>query len=104
MARNRGKRAIQPEPLEAESRRRERAPIVRSRWTWPAKEAGLSPREGEMSGMIEQGLSNEEVAERCYLSPNSVKTYVSSACQEMDVSTRAQAVTWGIGNGIKLDR
>ncbi len=57
-----------------------------------------------MSGMIEQGLSNEEVAERCYLSPNSVKTYVSSACQEMDVSTRAQAVTWGIGNGIKLDR
>lgn len=57
-----------------------------------------------MSGMIEQGRSNEEVAERCYLSPNSVKTYVSSACQEMDVSTRAQAVTWGIGNGIKLDR
>ena len=57
-----------------------------------------------MSGLIEQGLFNEEVAERCYLSPNSAKTYVSSACQEMDVSTRAQAVTWGIGNCIKLDR
>lgn len=71
---------------------------------WPAKEAGLSPRESEMIGLIVQGLSNEQIAEQCYLSLNTVKTYVRSAYRKMGVTTRAQAVAWGIENGLKPDR
>lgn len=71
---------------------------------WPAKEAGLSHREAEVVSLIVQGLSNEQIAEQCYLSLNTVKTYVRSAYRKMDVATRAQAVAWGIENGLKPDR
>lgn len=70
---------------------------------WPAKEAGLSPREAEMIALIVQGLSNDQIAEWCYLSPNTVKTYIRSAYRKMGVTTRAQAVTWGIKSGLKPD-
>ena len=71
---------------------------------WPAKEAGLSHREAEVVSLIVQGLSNDQIAEQCYLSLNTVKTYVRSAYRKMDVTTRAQAVAWGIENGLKPDR
>ena len=44
------------------------------------------------------------IRDRCYLSPNTVKTYVRSAYRKMGVTTRAQAVAWGIENGLKPDR
>lgn len=71
---------------------------------WPAKEAGLSHREAEVVSLIVQGLSNDQIAEQCYLSLNTVKTYVRSAYRKMDVTTRAQAVAWGIENGLKPER
>jgi DNA-binding NarL/FixJ family response regulator len=71
---------------------------------WPAKEAGLSAREAEMVGLIVQGLSNQDIAERCYLSANTVKTYIRAAYRKMGVTTRARAVAWGIEHGLKPDR
>lgn len=71
---------------------------------WPAAEAGLSMRESQVIGLIVRGLSNEEIAAWCYLSPNTVKTYVRSAYRKMGVTTRAQAVAWGIENGLSPDR
>lgn len=71
---------------------------------WPAKETGLSPREAEVIGLIVQGLSNKDIAAQCYLSTNSVKTFIRSAYRKMGVSTRAQAVAWGIEHGLKPDR
>ena len=38
---------------------------------WPGREAGLSPREAEVIALITQGLSNQQIAERVYLSINS---------------------------------
>ncbi|MFN3600037.1 MAG: LuxR C-terminal-related transcriptional regulator [Dietzia sp.] len=71
---------------------------------WPAKDAGLSVREAEMIGLIVQGMSNQDIAERCYLSTNTVKTYIRAAYRKMGVNTRAQAVAWGIEHGLKPDR
>lgn len=71
---------------------------------WPAKETGLSTREAEVIGLIVQGLSNEEIAAQCYLSANTVKKYVRTAYRKMGVTTRAQAVAWGIDHGLKPDR
>lgn len=71
---------------------------------WPAKESGLSAREAEVVGLIVQGLSNEDIATSCYLSHNTVKTYIRSAYRKMGVTTRARAVAWGIAHGLEPDR
>lgn len=47
--------------------------------TWPGKEKGLSPRESETIVMIVQGLTNNDIAERSYVSINSVKSYIRTA-------------------------
>jgi len=66
---------------------------------WPGREVGLTAREAEVLALITQGLSNQEIADRSYLSINSVKTYIRSAYRKIDASTRSQAVAWGIQAG-----
>ncbi|MCD4527056.1 response regulator transcription factor [Nocardioides sp. cx-173] len=71
---------------------------------WPGVDHGLSVREAEVIALITQGLSNQEIADRCYLSINSVKTYVRTAYRKMEVTRRSQAVLWGIAHGFAPDR
>lgn len=71
---------------------------------WPGVDHGLSAREAEVVALITQGLSNQEIADRCYLSINSVKTYVRTAYRKMQVTRRSQAVLWGIAHGLAPDR
>ncbi|HTW17278.1 MAG TPA: response regulator transcription factor [Nocardioides sp.] len=71
---------------------------------WPGHEFGLTAREAEVIALITQGLSNQEIAERSYLSINSVKTYIRTAYRKMGVSRRAQAVGWGVRHGFEPDR
>ena len=70
---------------------------------WPGREAGLSPREAEVIALITQGLSNQEIADRAYLSINTVKTFIRSAYRKIDVTKRTQAVIWGVDNGFRPD-
>jgi DNA-binding NarL/FixJ family response regulator len=70
---------------------------------WPGRAAGLSSREAEIIALITQGLSNQDIADRAYLSINSVKTYIRSAYRKIQVTTRSQAVLWGVDNGFKPD-
>jgi DNA-binding NarL/FixJ family response regulator len=64
--------------------------------------AGLSPREGSVLGLVVAGLSNQQIADRLYLSINSVKTYIRSTYRKVGVSSRAQAVAWGIQHGFPV--
>ena len=70
---------------------------------YPGRQAGLTGREAEIIALITQGLSNQEIAERSYLSINSVKTYIRTAYRKMGVTRRSQAVLWGIKNGMQPD-
>ena len=70
---------------------------------WPGRAAGLSVRESEILALITQGLSNQEIADRSYLSINSVKTYIRTAYRKMGVERRSQAVLWGIKHGFEPD-
>jgi two-component system, NarL family, response regulator LiaR len=70
---------------------------------WPGREAGLSPREAEVLALITQGLSNDQIAKRVYLSINSIKTYIRSAYRKIGVTTRAQAAVWGMQHGFEPD-
>lgn len=71
---------------------------------WPGREFGLTHRESEMLVLITQGLSNRDIAMRCYLSMNTVKSYIRGAYRKIDVDTRARAVIWGMNHGMALDR
>ena len=70
---------------------------------WPGKDFGLSAREAEIIALITQGLSNQEIAQRSYLSINSVKTYIRTAYRKMGVASRSQAVLWGVRHGFQPD-
>ena len=52
----------------------------------------LSKRELELLGLIAQGLSNQDIAERLFLSPQTVKVHVRNIYSKLDVSSRTQAV------------
>ncbi|MCW2843214.1 MAG: regulatory protein LuxR [Nocardioides sp.] len=71
--------------------------------TWAALEHGLSDREADVLALIAQGLSNREIARRCCLSINSIKTYIRTAYRKIGVSRRAEAVRWGIEQGLEPD-
>jgi DNA-binding NarL/FixJ family response regulator len=66
---------------------------------WPGREHALSAREAEVLALIAQGLSNQEIADRAFLSINSVKTYIRSAYRKIGVERRTQAVLWATQNG-----
>ncbi|MGZ5416108.1 MAG: response regulator transcription factor [Nocardioides sp.] len=70
---------------------------------WPGRAVGLSPREAEVIALITQGLSNQQIADRAYLSINSVKTYIRQAYRKIGVQTRTSAVLWGMANGFQPD-
>lgn len=54
----------------------------------------LSQRERQMLVLIAAGLSNDEIAARCYLSINSVKTFVRAAYRKIGVERRVDAAMW----------
>jgi len=78
-------------------------PVITSQ-SWPGRDHGLTPRESEIIALVTSGLSNNEIAERTYLSINSVKSYIRSAYRTMDVVTRSQAMLWGIDHGMAPTR
>ena len=79
-------------------------PVEHAVGDWPGRDQGLTAREAEVIALITQGLSNQEIAERTYLSINSVKTYIRTAYRKIGVARRAQAVAWGMRNGFAPDR
>jgi DNA-binding NarL/FixJ family response regulator len=70
---------------------------------WPGRGEGLTDREAEILALITQGRSNAEVAAVTYLSPNTVKSYIRTIYRKIDVTSRTQAVLWGIRNGFAPD-
>ncbi len=65
----------------------------------PASPTMLTPREAEVVSLITQGFDNFSIAREACLSINSVKTYIRTAYRKMGVTTRSQAVLWGVRNG-----
>ena len=56
---------------------------------------GLTPRELEILGLIAQGLSTREMAERVGVSENTVKTHTSRVLDKLGARRRTQAVQLG---------
>jgi DNA-binding NarL/FixJ family response regulator len=71
---------------------------------WPGRAEGLSPREAEVIALITQGLSNDDIAAKTFLSINTIKSYIRSAYRKMGVTNRSNAVLWGTQHGFSPDR
>ncbi|TAE28889.1 MAG: DNA-binding response regulator [Cytophagales bacterium] len=52
----------------------------------------ISPRELDVLVQLARGLSNEEIAERLFVSTNTVKTHLANIYSKLDVKRRTQAV------------
>ena len=55
-------------------------------------ELGITPRELEVLQLIAQGLSNREIAERVFVSENTIKTHSSRLFEKLGAKRRTQAV------------
>ncbi len=70
---------------------------------WPGRAEGLTDRESEVLALITQGKTNPEIAPLTYLAPNTVKSYTRTIYRKLGVTSRVQAVLWGIEHGFSPD-
>ena len=59
------------------------------------RELQLTPRELQILGLIAEGLSNKEIAERVFVSENTVKTHASRVFDKLGARRRTEAVQLG---------
>ena len=57
-----------------------------------SKVVTLSPREHEIFTLLAEGLTGQAIAERLFLSPETVKTHIRNATTKLGAKTRVQAV------------
>ncbi len=55
--------------------------------------AGLTARQAEVLRLLDEGLSNTEIADRLFVSLRTVESHVSAVLDKLDVSTREEAVS-----------
>jgi DNA-binding NarL/FixJ family response regulator len=60
----------------------------------------LTDREREVVGLVGEGLSNDEIAERLFVSPATARTHVSRAMIKLGARDRAQLVVFAYQSGL----
>lgn len=64
------------------------------------RELGVTPREREILELIASGMSNREIAEKLFVSENTVKTHSSRLFDKLGAKRRTQAVQIGKDLGL----
>jgi DNA-binding NarL/FixJ family response regulator len=60
----------------------------------------LTDREREVMALVGHGLTNDEIAERLFVSPLTAKTHVNRAMMKLDARDRAQLVVLAFRSGL----
>ncbi|MFJ9903181.1 response regulator [Streptomyces sp. NPDC101152] len=66
----------------------------------PGRLATLTPREREVMTLVATGLSNDEIAERLFVAPVTVKTHANRAMAKLGARDRAQLVVIAYETGL----
>jgi DNA-binding CsgD family transcriptional regulator len=73
-----------------------RPSLVASRERWAGADVrvvdGLTRRESEILSWVARGKTNQEIAERLVVSPNTVRKHLENSFEKLGVHTRAEAV------------
>ena len=83
---HRGESVLDPKVTEAVLER------VRQARRGIASEGTLTEQEQEIVRLMAQGLTNKEIGQRLFLSPNTIKAHISEIMQRMGVKRRAEVV------------
>lgn len=62
----------------------------------------LTERELEVLGLVASGLSNQEIAERLFISPHTAKTHVNRIMAKLQAHDRAQLVILAYEHGLRV--
>jgi len=74
--------------------------LVRPAADSPRPSMGLTAREEEVVRLLARGLTNEEIAERAFISKATVKSHVSHILVKLGLSTRLEVVVWAYERGL----
>ncbi|MEU2334262.1 response regulator transcription factor [Streptomyces sp. NPDC006654] len=66
----------------------------------PKRLAALTPREHEVMTLVATGLSNDQIAERLFVAPVTVKTHANRAMAKLGARDRAQLVVIAYETGL----
>jgi NarL family two-component system response regulator LiaR len=88
-----GRPALAPEAAQA---------LIHISMQGPAVGADLTDREREVLGLMAEGLSNPEIANRLVISKGTVKFHASSIFSKLGVSSRTEAVALALQNHLIL--
>ena len=62
--------------------------------------AGLTARQAEVLQLLDEGLSNTEIADRLFVSSRTIENHVSAILGKLNSSTRREAVTRARAEGL----
>jgi DNA-binding CsgD family transcriptional regulator len=69
------------------------------RRAWPRGSGTLSARETEVLGLLAEGLSNDAIAERLFISPRTAEHHVGNILAKLGLRNRAEAAAYGVRHG-----
>jgi two-component system, NarL family, response regulator LiaR len=70
---------------------------------WPGQLHDLPEREAEVLALIAQGYDNDQIAERLYISVNTVKSRIRNLYRRMGFQNRVEAAVWAVKHGFEPD-
>jgi NarL family two-component system response regulator LiaR len=65
----------------------------------PMAEEPLTEREVEVLSLVAQGLTNQEIADRLFVSERTVRSHVSSVLRKLHLANRTQAALYALREG-----
>jgi DNA-binding NarL/FixJ family response regulator len=65
-----------------------------------AEDIGLTPREREILSLVAEGGTNRDVAQRLWVTEQTVKFHLANIFRKLDVTNRTQASRWAHEHGI----
>lgn len=58
------------------------------------KQSGLSHREAEVAKLINQGITNQEAADRLFVTEKTIKFHLTRIYRKLKVKSRTQLILW----------